>query len=226
MLIVIEGIDGSGKGTQSQLLVERLNQRGEAAKLFSLPFYEETFFGREVGKYLNGGFGSLDTVPVEFAAMLYAGDRFEKKTSILEALENGGIAVCDRYVPSNLAHQAAKLPEDQQGALIRWIADLEYGVYALPRPDMVFFLDMPVKSSTAMVLKKKKRSYTDEKLDLHEADSSYLQKVAYTFKMLAHDEQWDAVQCMQGDSVRSIEDISNEIFERITVRLTERPRKA
>lgn len=219
MLIVIEGIDGSGKGTQSQLLVSRLAGLAPAVTLFSFPFYDDTFFGHEVGKYLNGAYGALNTVPVEFAAMLYAGDRFEKKADLLAALQDGGLAVCDRYVPSNLAHQAAKLPESRQDALIDWILNLEYGVYALPKPDMIFFLDMPVDRSTALVLKKKKRSYTDEKLDLHEAAGEYLKNVACTFKRLAKNEGWRIIDCVQDNQIRDIEDISDEIFTIVTSQL-------
>lgn len=219
MLIVIEGIDGSGKGTQSQLLVSKLVQQGLRATLFSFPFYGETFFGREVGKYLNGDYGSLDAVPVEFAAMLYAGDRFEKKSSLFAALHGGGVAICDRYVPSNLAHQAAKLPGEQQYPLISWISNLEYGVYGLPKPDLVFFLDMPVRYSTPLVLKKKKRSYTDEKLDLHEAATGYLERVACVFKSLAQSEKWNIISCVKENNVRSIEDISCEILKIIMARI-------
>ncbi len=135
MLIVIEGIDGSGKGTQADLLCRRLRADGRRVRLFSFPSYTETFFGREVGRYLNGDYGSLTSVPVEFAALLYAGDRFEKKQSLVAALADGGIVICDRYVPSNLAHQAAKLHGERQDALRGWIAALEYEVYGLPRPD-------------------------------------------------------------------------------------------
>lgn len=212
MLIVLEGIDGSGKGTQSQLLVNRLTQQGIPARLFSFPCYTETFFGHEVGKYLNGHFGSLSVVPVEFAAMLYAGDRFEKKAPLLAALGAGEVVVCDRYVPSNLAHQTAKLPKERQAAMLEWIARLEYTVYGLPKPDAVFFLDMPAEQSAKMVLTKQKRSYTDEKLDLHEAATGYLHAVAETFGLLARDEGWNIVPCLHSGELRSRESVSDEIY--------------
>ena len=111
MLVVLEGIDGSGKGTQARLLVDALARRGFTARLFSFPCYDETFFGREVGRYLNGAFGDLHSVPPEFAALLYAGDRLEKRDELLVALRDADVVVCDRYVPSNFAHQAARTGE-------------------------------------------------------------------------------------------------------------------
>ena len=222
MLVVIEGIDGSGKGTQSRRLVENLEQAGFPATLFSFPCYDETFFGREIGKYLNGVYGSLQTVPVEFAAMLYAGDRFEKKADLLAALHAGRVVVCDRYVPSNLAHQAAKRPLEQQTELIRWIGELEYTVYGLPRPDLVCYLDLPVQQSTQMVLKKHKRSYTEDKLDLHEAATDYLANVAETFGRLATTEGWCRINCLEAGAVRRIESIEAEVFAQVTAQLAAR----
>lgn len=213
MLVAIEGIDGSGKGTQAALLVDNLLRRGCRTRLFSFPCYEETFFGREVGRYLNGQFGDLHSIPVEFAAMLYAGDRFEKRESLFQALKAGEVVICDRYVPSNLVYQGAKAQEEQQPALLDWIARLEYGVFGLPRPDMVFLLDMPVEQSVRLVLNKKKRSYTDEKLDLHEAASAYLENVHRLFGKLARKEGWRLVHSMDGERLRSVDEIAQEISE-------------
>ena len=165
MLVVLEGIDGSGKGTQARLLVDALARRGFTARLFSFPCYDETFFGREVGRYLNGAFGDLHSVPPEFAALLYAGDRLEKRDELLVALRDADVVVCDRYVPSNFAHQAAKLPRERQDALIDWIAAVEYTVFGLPRPDLVCLLTMPPERSVALVLNKNRRSYTEKRLD-------------------------------------------------------------
>jgi dTMP kinase len=107
VLIAIEGIDGSGKGTQAQQLVERLNQHNTTACLLSFPRYSETLFGTTIGRFLDGDFGPLDAVAPELAATLYAGDRYESRGLLIDALDNHQVVVCDRYVPSNLAHQGS-----------------------------------------------------------------------------------------------------------------------
>jgi dTMP kinase len=220
VLIAIEGIDGSGKGTQSQILFQKLKELKVNVELFSFPFYEETFFGREVGRYLNGEYGTLENVPVEFASLLYAGDRFEKKQALLSVLKNDGVAICDRYVPSNLAHQAAKLHEEnQQASLMKWISTLEYEVYNLPMPDLVLFLDMRILRSKELVLQKNKRAYTDKKLDIHESASDYLSNVYRIYKELAQKEHWIIIPCCNGDKLRSISEISNQIYDVVSSKI-------
>src|ERR1700756_4080704 len=106
-LIAIEGIDGSGKQTQVRLLARELESRGHQVLSTSFPQYG-SWFGKMVGQFLNGDFGSLDSVDPHFTALLYAGDRFECKQPIVAALESGRIVLADRYVASNLAHQSAR----------------------------------------------------------------------------------------------------------------------
>ena len=217
MLVALEGIDGSGKGTQAHLLVDALARRGFSARLFSFPCYDETFFGREVGRYLNGAFGDLRGAPPEFAALLYAGDRLEKKDALCAALREHDVVVCDRYVPSNLAYQSAKLPPDRdrpdrQDALIDWISAVEYTAFGLPRPDLVCLLAMPAEQSARLVLNKKKRSYTDARLDLHEAAGDYLRDVSAVFARLAAKEAWTVIEGMEGDAVRGIEAVAADLL--------------
>ena len=222
MLVVLEGIDGSGKGTQARLLVDALARRGFTARLFSFPCYDETFFGREVGRYLNGAFGDLHSVPPEFAALLYAGDRLEKRDELLVALRDADVVVCDRYVPSNFAHQAAKLPRERQDALIDWIAAVEYTVFGLPRPDLVCLLTMPPERSVALVLNKNRRSYTEKRLDLHEAAGDYLQDAAQVFARLAERNGWTVIDGMAGGAVRSIQAVGDELLGHVLAALRAR----
>jgi dTMP kinase len=117
-LVAIEGIDGSGKGTQARQLLQRLEADGLRARLLSFPRYEATFFGRAVGQYLDGAFGSLGQVHPFFASLLFAGDRFESRSLLTDALAAHDIVVLDRYVASNVAHQAARLEGPQREQLI------------------------------------------------------------------------------------------------------------
>ena len=104
-LIAIEGIDGSGKGTQAQRLAQSLEAGGESVRLLSFPRYEQTAFGRRIGHFLNGRYGQLDQVDPLLVSLLYAGDRFESKGVLLDAIAGCDVVVLDRYVPSNIAHK-------------------------------------------------------------------------------------------------------------------------
>lgn len=211
-LITIEGIDGSGKGTQSQLLIKKLEQSGKKVKMYSFPAYEETFFGKEVGAFLRGEFGSIDDVHPKLASVLYASDRLEQKPQMLKDLTDGYYVVCDRYVESNMGHQAAKFPLEERPEFINWLNELEYGVNALPKPDITFFLDVPLSVSKELVLKKKQRSYTDEKEDIHEAAHGYLEKVYQVYQYLNERNKWCRVPCVDNGTIRSIEQINSELL--------------
>ena len=214
-LITIEGIDGSGKGTQAIKLVEELNKAGIQAKIYSFPAYEETFFGREVGAFLRGEFGSIEQVHPKLASILFASDRLEQKPQLLADLKSGVYVVCDRYVESNIAHQAAKLPDAERAAFLAWVKELEYSVNSLPKPDITFFLDVPLSVSKELVLKKKQRSYTDEKEDIHEAAHGYLQNVYDVYKQLEQTEDWQVIDCTHNGEVKSIDTIHQTILSHV-----------
>jgi len=213
MLIAIEGIDGSGKGTHAQHLHDALKNNGIPSKLLTFPNYGSTFFGKQVGRYLNGDFGDLNSVPVELSAMLYAGDRYEMRQTITESLDNGFVVICDRYTPSNLAHQTAKMPADRQDDFIAWLEELEYGIYKLPKADIVFWLDMPVDIAMRFVLKKNKRNYTDKKMDLHEASASYLTSVQTVYSRLSSRSNWVPLECAAAGNAKTIESIQKDIVD-------------
>jgi dTMP kinase len=121
LLVVIEGIDGSGTGTQASRLRERLEQRGLRVGLLSFPRYSETFFGQRIGDFLNRKFGELHEVDPFLAALLYAGDRLESKAELNRQLASSDVLILDRYVPSNIAHQAGKRTGAERRQLAEWI---------------------------------------------------------------------------------------------------------
>src|SRR5271167_952990 len=125
LLIAIEGIDGSGKQTQAKLLEHALESGGWPVYSTGFPQYE-SWFGRMVGQFLNGDFGTLDSVDPHFSALLYAGDRFEAKHRLKSALADGKIVLVDRYIASNMAHQVARAPAEKRADFLRWIEHLEY----------------------------------------------------------------------------------------------------
>ncbi len=216
-IIVFEGIDGSGKGTQSKKLYKHLKELNYKVILLEFPFYSETFFGKEVGNYLNGAFGGLNDVHPKLSAMLYAGDRFEKKETIVSKLKDGYTIICDRYTPSNIAHQTAKYKnENKQKELKKWIKKLEYDVYGLPKPNIIFFMNMNPNISDTLVLKKDTRNYTDKKKDLHESNNSYLLDVYNMFKIMSKNKLWINVKCQDKDNnLKSVENIQAKILEKL-----------
>lgn len=213
MLIAIEGIDGSGKGTQAKRLVEQLLAAGRSATLVSFPRYSETHFGRTIGRFLNGEFGTLSQVDPHLAATLYAADRFESKGFLEAQLAAHEFVICDRYVASNAAHQGAKRSGDDRRALQQWIARTEFDVFKLPAADRVILLDLPADVSQQLIAKKSARDYTTKKADLQEADANYLAGVRDVYLDLAKSEpQWRIVNCLAGTELRSIESIAAEIW--------------
>jgi dTMP kinase len=215
-LVAIEGIDGSGKGTQAQRLLAHLQTAGRRAALLSFPRYEATFFGRAVGEYLNGAFGSLGQVHPFFSALLFAGDRFESRDILCEAVAAHDVVVLDRYVASNIAHKAARLDGAARQRLIEAIEYLEFEVYRLPRPDLVVLLDLSVPVAQRLIATKPRRTYTQRPADIQEADPNYLAAVRELYLELAgRDPEWSVISCERQGTVRSVEDIADEIAQRV-----------
>src|SRR5579863_6909341 len=127
-LIVLEGIDGSGKRTQIEMLARALDSHEIGSARISFPRYER-FFGKMVARFLNGEFGPLSAVDPHFSALLYAGDRLESKPVMESALAAGKVLLADRYVASNLAHQGARVAAEKRGNFVAWLKQLEYKVH-------------------------------------------------------------------------------------------------
>ncbi len=215
-LIVIEGIDGSGKGTQAHQLTERLTATGRRVRLLSFPRYRETLFGHAIGDFLNGRFGQLNEVHPLLASVLYAADRFESMSVLTDALQKSDVVVCDRYVPSNLAHQGAKLDGAERSKLLQTIERIEFEVFALPRPSLVVLLDVPVEIAQRNIAAKQPRSYTEKTADLQEADAEYLQRVRDVYLQLAaNDPNWQRVESVRAGQQRSIAEIGDDIFGQV-----------
>jgi dTMP kinase len=195
--IALEGIDGSGKRTQIEMLSSALHQRGIAHACISFPRYEG-FFGRLVARFLNGEFGRLAEIDAHLSALLYSGDRFEAKPFIEEQLAQGKLVLADRYIGSNLAHQTARVPPAKRKEFIRWLKELEYKVYRLPAEDLVIFLRLPASEARRLVAKKKTRHYTKRRRDLLEADLAHLRTAAHIYEMLAKERNWATIDCMPG----------------------------
>jgi len=213
-LVAIEGIDGSGKGTQLELLQKALRARGVAVHATNFPHYQ-SWFGKMVGQFLNGKFGALETVDPHFAALLYAGDRFEAKRELTETLAQGKLVLADRYIGSNLAHQTGRVPADQRAEFIDWLEHLEYNIYGLPREDRVIYLRVPAAQAQALVSQKAARSYTSAKQDIQESSLKHLQDAAEMYDQLAKRPHWTTIECVDRSTnmMRTPEAISADLLE-------------
>ncbi|MCY2964938.1 MAG: thymidylate kinase [Planctomycetota bacterium] len=220
VLIDFEGIDGSGKGTQARRLCERLAAERVSCALISFPRYGETLFGKAVGEFLNGRFGALDQVHPFLVSLLFAGDRFESKGLLEQALLNNQVVVLDRYVPSNIAHQASKCPEGERGELVERILKIEHELYGMPRADLVLLLDLPVERAQELIALKAKRDYTDRAADIQEADARYLSNVREVYHGLARSEPgWRRIDCATSERLLSIDEVHAAIWNAVAPRL-------
>ncbi len=231
-LLAMEGIDGSGKRTQIDLLCQQLEERRVAYARFSFPRYG-AFFGRMVARFLNGEFGPLEEVDPHFSALLYAGDRYEAKTELDHGLDAGKVVVTDRYIASNLAHQGARMPAATREAFLNWLGELEYGIYKLPAEELVVYLRLPAAQAQQQVEQKAARDYTQEKKDLQEANLQHLEEAARVYDHLANQPHWVTVECFDTarGTMRPPEEIHEELMKKIETQAAyllrrERQRKA
>ncbi len=215
-LIAIEGIDGSGKRTQARLLEQSLIAAGHDVFSTGFPQYD-SWFGGMVGKFLNGDFGPLENVDPRFTALLYAGDRFEAKTSLQSALREGKIVLVDRYIGSNLAHQVARAAPEKRSEFLRWIEHLEYNIYGLPRENLILYLRVPPREAQKLVAQKSSRAYTSASHDILEMNLHHLEDAAGMYDMLSRSRPWATVQCFDATSgaMRLPENIAAEALEAV-----------
>jgi dTMP kinase len=218
--IVLEGIDGSGKRTQLEMLARALEARKIAFKQLSFPRYDG-FFGRMVASFLNGEFGPLDAVDAHFSALLYAGDRLEAKPGMEASLAAGQMLLADRYIGSNLAHQGARVGAEKRAEFLEWLKRLEYEIYALPAEDLVVYLRVPAAEAHRLVGQKGARDYTKLRRDLLEADIAHLKAASEVYDQLARQPNWVRIECFDAaaHALRAPEEIHKEIAAAVEARV-------
>jgi len=210
-LIVLEGLDGSGKSTQLDMLVENLSGLDVNFKTVSFPEYAEPSC-EPVKMYLSGRFGDRpDDVNAYAASLFFAVDRYASyKLKWGELYNSGGLVIAGRYFTSNAIHQTSKLPESEWDSYLDWLYDLEINRVAIPKPDRVIFLDMPVEIANRLV---SKRYGGDEaKKDIHEKDSDYLKMCRKAALYAGKKFSWDIVDCAEGGEPKKREEISDIIL--------------
>ncbi len=214
---VIEGTDGSGKGTQFKLLADRLADAGYDIATFDFPQYSEdsSYFVRQ---YLNGKYGTAEDVGPYTGSLFFSLDRYEASTAIREALEAGKIVLANRFTGSNMAHQGTKFSnvEQRRGYFI-WLDNLEFEMLAIPRPDLNVVLRVPAEIAQSLVDKKEARSYTDKKRDIHEADLSHMQRSVEVYDDLCRlfPKDFSQIDCVRNEKLLDIQTIHNLLWEKL-----------
>ena len=216
-LIIIEGTDGSGKQTQTELLYKKLKKiKGEdKVKKISFPNYESRA-SEPVKMYLAGEFGkTAESVNAYAASVLYSVDRFASfKTEWEEFYNNGGIVISDRYTISNMIHQVPKiLDKAEREKYLDWLIDLEWRKIGIPKPDVVFFLDIPFEFSQKLMQDRENKITGEKEKDIHEKDKNYLRNAYETAKQLSLKYGWNVISCVSEDKLRTIKDINDEMLK-------------
>ncbi|MGN1132088.1 MAG: dTMP kinase [Ruminococcus sp.] len=213
-IIVIEGLDGSGKATQTDLLYRKLLSQGKNVKKLTFPCYDSESSAL-VRMYLGGELGSdPDSVNPYQASAFYAVDRV---ASFLKGwksdYENGTIFLCDRYSTSNAIYQLSKLNESEYEDFLNWLNDFEHNKLGIPRADYVVYLDMPTEVSQKLMSKRYKGD--EGKKDIHEKNEDFLKKCRMASSYCAKALKWEVVLCAENGEPKTIEEIANEVYSKV-----------
>lgn len=217
-LLVIDGTDGSGKGTQTKILVERLKNEGYRVETISFPQYGQKSAG-PIENYLNGQYGSSDEVGPYRASIFYAIDRYDASFKMKKWITEGAIVVCDRYVTANMGHQGSKIKNEKElSEYLEWLHHLEYHIFDIPKPDLNVILHVTPETSQRLVDQKAQREYIgDKKRDILEADLTHLRDAEKTYMTIAkrHPEFFKVIECEEGEILKSPEEISEILWSTI-----------
>jgi len=202
-LIVLDGIDGSGKATQTALLKKRLQKEKVRVKTIDFPRYEKNFFGALIGEALRGDLGDFIGVHPKIASALYAADRFESCKQITQWLEQGYVVLADRYVSANQIHQGGKIDNaKKRNEYLAWLDKMEHTIFGIPRPDLIIYLDVPFEVSREWLQKKvtkRKKGYLKGRKDVAEDNLRYLKNSRNSALYLAKKQRnWRKITCCKG----------------------------
>lgn len=207
-LIIIDGGDGSGKATQSNLLIQYLTNKGLLVKYLDFPRYYSSFHGRIVGRFLKGEFGKLEQVSPYLASLAYALDRASVKEEMDAWLAKGRMIVSNRYATSNMAHQGARVPPKKRAEFLEWLDELEYKVHKIPREDVVVYLYVPWQIGLNLTAKKGDRGYIGKGQDIAEKDTKHRQEAEKMYLKLARERKnWIMINCVKVGKILSKEEI-------------------
>lgn len=224
-LIVIDGTDGSGKHTQVELLAKALRRDGYTVKLLDFPEYYKNFFGKFIGHCLSEQYYNWTNIHPKIAAIAYAADRWESSGKIKSWLSKGYIVIANRYATANQIHQGGKITNtEKREAFIKWLDEMEYGVFKIPRPNAVFYLSVPMKIILRLIKERNKngnRSYLGKKKDVYEVDLNFQKNSIKSALWLAKTQKgWVKIDCAKNEEINTRENIHKEIYEKVKKILT------
>lgn len=217
-MIVIDGIDGSGKATQVKLLAEKLKKRKVKVKTIDFPRYDDNFFGRLIGEYLSGVYGDFIQTDPRVASVLYAADRFESSRQIKNWLAAGFVVIADRYVSANQIHQGGKIVDSKKRrTFLSWLDKMEHSVFGIPRPDLVIYLDVPFEVSREWLkqkVAKRKKRYLKGRKDVAEDNLLHLKNSrASALSLVKQNENWVRIKCCQGMVCLAPEQVHERVLQ-------------
>ena len=213
--IAIDGLDGSGKGTQTDILVERLKSEGKKVRVLSFPMYENdsSLFAR---MYLDGKLGKNPSDTNAYtASMFFACDRYisYKTDWINDISDPDTYVIANRYTSANAVHQLSKLPEEEWEDFLSWLWDFEFKKLGLPMPDDIVYLEVHPDVSLSLV--KSRSEETGRKIDIHENDTAYMFKCYDAALYVSKALDWVQISCVKDGKMRTREDVAEEIYTRL-----------
>ncbi len=219
-LIVIDGTDGSGKATQVGLLCDRLMKDGRIVKMVDFPEYYQNFFGKFIGHCLSEQYYNFVKIHPKIASVLYAADRWESKEKIEGWLKKGYVVVANRYVSANQIHQGGKISnEKKRQAYLEWLDEMEYKVFKIPKPNIVLYLDLPIKVILRLLEERNSnssRAYLNKKKDVHEKDLNFLKNSGKSARWLADNlKNFVKIECAPKGDILSREEIHKMVYEKV-----------
>lgn len=219
-LIVLDGTDGSGKSTQVEMLANALKKDGHKVKLLDFPEYSKNFFGKFIGHCLSEQYYNWTHIHPKIAAIAYAADRWESSEKIRNWLKYGYIILSNRYASANQIHQGGKIANTRKReAFIKWLNKMEYGVFKIPKPDAVFYLNVPMSIVLKLIDERSKktiRAYLGKKTDLSEGNLAYLENSHKSALWLAQTQKsWIKIECAKNGELDTRENIHKEIYEKV-----------
>ena len=219
-LIVIDGIDGSGKATQRELLIKHLKRDGHKVKVVSFPEYYSNFFGAFIGHCLSEQYYNFVKTHHKIASVLFAADRYESKEKIKRWLREGNIVIANRYASANQIHQGGKIANtEKRKKFLEWLDQMEYGVFKIPRPNAVFYLSVSLPVVLKLIKERKNgkdRKYLGKKKDVYEKDVKFLENSRKSALWLAKTQKgWIKIDCERGGKMDTRENIHQKIYEKV-----------
>jgi dTMP kinase len=216
--IVIDGTDGSGKATQTKLLCEILIKEKKKIKKIDFPQYSDNFFGKLLRECLDGKLGDFIAINSKIASVLYAADRWESSDKIKRWLRQGFCVIADRYVSSNQIHQGGKIfDEEKRIEFLRWLDEMEFGVFKIPKPDAIIFLDVPTDITKILLQKRatekaKINPYKTYKDLAEENEQHLLESRESAHKLVKSNNNWIKIDCVKDGEIMSIDQIHKKVL--------------